>query len=229
MPTTERLPALLEILRERSPVEGAALAREMGVTPRTLTKDIECLRAQGARIEGDAEAGYTLRPGVQLPALALTDDELETLMLGLRWVTGRSDQRLAQAGQSALDKVSAAIPPGFRHGLNKSTLFLRPQAPQETPEVTEAQIHEAIQAERKVSMLYRDASGRATTRVIWPVGLGYFDKKLVLVAWCEKREDFRHFRPARMVVFDILKEGFPIRRQALLERWQALEGIELVN
>ena len=77
MSRSERLLDLLNVLRRhRRPVSGRALAEEMGISLRTLYRDIASLQAQGATIEGEAGVGYVLKPGFLLPPLMFTPEEI---------------------------------------------------------------------------------------------------------------------------------------------------------
>lgn len=88
MSRSERLLQLMQILRRyRYPVSGAALAQELGISLRSVYRDIASLQAQGARIEGEAGLGYVLQPGFTLPPLMFSSEEAEAIALGLRWVT----------------------------------------------------------------------------------------------------------------------------------------------
>jgi predicted DNA-binding transcriptional regulator YafY len=87
-----RLLDLIQILRRhRYPVSGAALASELGISLRTLYRDIGTLQAQGATIDGAPGLGYVLRPGFMLPPLMFSHEEIEALALGSRWVADRAD------------------------------------------------------------------------------------------------------------------------------------------
>ncbi|MDA8231170.1 MAG: HTH domain-containing protein [Magnetospirillum sp.] len=102
MSRAERLLQLLQIpRRHRYPVSGGALAAELGVSLRTLYRDIRALQAQGAGIDGEPGLGYVLRPGFLLPPLMFSDEEMEALALGARWVAGRTDPRLGLAASAA--------------------------------------------------------------------------------------------------------------------------------
>ena len=111
MSRAARLLQLLEHLRlHRQPVAGAALAQELGVSLRTLYRDIGTLREQGALIEGDPGVGYVLKPGFTLPPLMFGEDELEALVLGARWVASHAaDPELAAAARSALNRIGATL------------------------------------------------------------------------------------------------------------------------
>ena len=92
MSRSERLLDLLQILRRyRNPVRGALLADQLGISLRTLYRDIASLQAQGARIDGEPGIGYLLRPGYLLPPLMFSEEEIEALVLGSRWVSKRTD------------------------------------------------------------------------------------------------------------------------------------------
>ncbi|HNB45871.1 MAG TPA: HTH domain-containing protein, partial [Burkholderiaceae bacterium] len=111
MSRAERLLSLLELLRRhRRPVSGAALAESLGISLRTLYRDIASLQAQGAAIDGAPGFGYVLQPGFMLPPLMFTPDEVEALVLGSRWVAERADPRLGGAARQALAKVAAVLP-----------------------------------------------------------------------------------------------------------------------
>src|SRR5271169_2857862 len=112
MSRAERLLDLMQNLRRRrAPVAGAALAEELGVSLRTLYRDIAALQAQGAAIEGEAGFGYVLKPGFTLPPLMFTLDEVEAMALGAQWVEGRADEGLASSARDALAKIAAVLPP----------------------------------------------------------------------------------------------------------------------
>src|SRR6202000_950437 len=111
-----RLLELLDILRRhRGPVTGARLAEELGVSLRSLYRDVEALRGRGAEIEGEAGFGYVLKPGFLLPPLMFSRAEIEALVLGSRWVAKRGDPELAGAAAKALAKIKSVLPVALRN------------------------------------------------------------------------------------------------------------------
>src|SRR5579871_5388605 len=111
MERTARLFALMDGLRRhRRPVAAASLASELGVSVRTIYRDVRTLIGLGAPIDGEAGLGYLLRPGFFLPPLMFDEDELEALVLGARWVEGQGDAVLAKAARNALAKIATAAP-----------------------------------------------------------------------------------------------------------------------
>lgn len=226
MSRAERLLDLMQILRRhRQPVSGRTLARELGVSLRTLYRDIATLQAQGAGIEGEPGVGYVLRPGFLLPPLMFTEEEVEALVLGSRWVVDRGDSRLAGASRNALAKIAAVLPPDRHEGMDGSALLVGPGEPIAAGDAELATIRHAIRAERKLELSYRDGNGSESRRTIWPFALGFFDRVRVVVAWCELRQSFRHFRTDRILALTATETRYPRRRQAMLKEWREAEGI----
>lgn len=226
MSRSERLFDLLQALRRhRRPVSGSALAAELGVSIRTLYRDIASLQAQGADIEGEPGLGYILKPGFMLPPLMFSEDELEALVLGSRWVADRADDRLGMAARNALAKIAGVLPADLREGLDASPLLVGPGEPIAADSVDLALVRRAIRSGHKLAIGYRDGGGSASERIIWPFALGFFDRVRVIVAWCELRQDFRHFRTDRISRLTATDTRYPRRRQALLKEWREAEGI----
>jgi predicted DNA-binding transcriptional regulator YafY len=221
----ERLLALVQVLRRyRQPVSGAVLAVETGVSLRTLYRDIASLQAQGASIEGEAGLGYVLRPGFLLPPMMFSQDEIEALVLGSRWVAKTADPRLASAATDALAKIAAVLPADLKEELDNSTLLVA--APRRALEAADlGVIRQAIRAEHILEIAYADGQGSPTTRKVWPFALGFFENVRVMVAWCELRQDFRHFRTDRLTSVNATEKRYPRRRPVLLKEWRKAEGI----
>jgi predicted DNA-binding transcriptional regulator YafY len=202
---------------------GAALAEELGISLRTLYRDVETLKAEGAHIEGEPGVGYVLRPGFMLPPLMFSEEEIEALVLGSRWVSERADATLGQAARNALAKIGAVLPGDLRDRLDDSGLLIG--RGETVPSAIELpQIRDAIRRERKVRIRYVDVEGAETRRIIWPIALAFFERVRVVVAWCELREDFRHFRTDRIAALKPSDARYPKRRQALIKDWRLKEG-----
>jgi len=226
MTRTERLLALIQVLRRhRRPVTGRRLAEEMSVSLRTIYRDLQTLTDQGAPIEGEAGIGFVLRPGFLLPPLMFRDEEIEVLVLGSRWVAQQSDPALATAAQDVVAKIMTVLPEKLKERVEFTGLFPVP-AGEPAKDVVEARVlREAIRCEHKLRIVYRDEQRRKTRRVIWPLALAYYERVRVLVAWCETRRGFRHFRTDRIISAVITDESFPRRRRLLLREWRTQEGI----
>lgn len=225
LPRSERLMQLLQALRRhRRPVTGQALAEETGVSLRTLYRDIATLQAQGADIEGEAGLGYVLRPGFLLPPLMFSEDEIEALVLGARWVASRADEGLSDAAGHLIAKIGAVLPADLAERLETSSLLVGP-SPRAGSGVDLKLMRRLIWEEQAAEIDYADAGGAATRREIWPFALGFFENVRVVVAWCALRDGFRHFRADRIEALRPLERRYPRRRAALLKEWKSKEGV----
>lgn len=226
MSRAQRLLDLIQMLRRhRRAVAGATLAEELGVSLRTLYRDIESLKAQGAHIDGEAGVGYVLRPGFMLPPLMFSEEEIEALVLGARWVSERADGLLGKAARNVLAKVGAVLPDDLKQGIDSSGLLIGPGEPIAAGDGELAAIRQAIRAECKMRIAYADEHGSATERTVWPVALAFFDRVRVVIAWCELRDGYRHFRTDRIATLDVTPDRYPRRRAALFKEWRTLRNI----
>lgn len=226
MSRSQRLLDLIQVLRRyRRPVAGASLAGELGVSLRTLYRDIETLKAQGAHIEGEAGVGYVLRPGFMLPPLMFSEEEIEALVLGSRWVSERADGPLGAAARNALAKIGAVLPSDLHDSLDASSLLIGPGEPIPAGDAGLSSIRHAIRAERKLRITYVDKAGRGSKRTVWPFALAFFDRVRVLIAWCELRDGYRHFRTDNITMLHSLAERYPRRRAVLFKEWRMLEQV----
>lgn len=161
MARADRLFRLLTALRSLPrPVTALRLAEETGVSPRTLYRDIDALRAGGALIDGAPGYGYTLAEDPALPPQMLTRLEVEALALGLAEIRLAGDPALARAADTALAKIVATLPDRVQaqalHTAHQVYRFeARPPAPAHM-----ALLREAIWAERAVDIAYADRGGR---------------------------------------------------------------------
>jgi predicted DNA-binding transcriptional regulator YafY len=225
MSRSARLLDLIQILRRhRRPVSGQALADELDIGIRTLYRDIATLQAQGAPIEGEAGLGYVLKPGFFLPPLMFDEDEADAIILGLRFVSQRGDEELADAAAEALAKIEAVLPRDMELAVAKSGLIAGPSGSGEGRAL--AAIRKAIRAEEKLHIAYTDKQGRVTKRVVWPIAVGFFEAAEMLAAWCETRRDFRHFRLDRMASVAPTGERLPRRHRVLLADWKLSQDLD---
>lgn len=221
MTRSERLLRLLQLLRHyRRPVSGQILAEELGVSIRTLYRDIASLQAQGATIEGEPGVGYVMKPGFMLPPMMFSSEELDALVLGMRWVADRCDKTLSAGALSTLAKVAAVLPTELRRELEESSLLVGAPLKRPAHTVSSDLLRAAVRAEQKLKMTYVDGSGVHSQRVVWPFALVYFDQARVLMCWCELRADFRNFRSDRISDVERMEERYPKRRSTLLREWR---------
>ena len=110
MKRKDRLIALIGALRDGKTHRAEDLARRLGVTQRTIYRDMETLVASGVPVEGTRGVGYRMTDPVTLPPLNMTMAELEALHLGIAVLTEAADPGLQQAARSLAKKIDAALP-----------------------------------------------------------------------------------------------------------------------
>lgn len=220
MRRTERLFQIIQTLRSlRRPVTGGELAAELEVSLRTVYRDIAELVAQRVPIRGEAGIGYVIDSDFDMPPLMLTPDELEAAVLGASWVGQRGDAALARGALDLIAKLTAAIPSNLRPILLDSNLSPLTFAAIQSDGFDVSIVRQAIRLRRKLSITYRDADQSATTRRIWPVAIAYLDQARLIVAWCEMREEFRHFRTDRVSSCSMDGDAIPVSAQRLHSQW----------
>jgi len=218
---TERLFTLMDALRRhRRPVTAAELGEELGVSVRTVYRDIQVLSGLGAPIDGEAGLGYLLRPGFFLPPLMFDEAELEALVLGVRFVGRQGDEALAAAARNALAKIAAAAPADLRDAIAATGLWAPPRWTPEPDRHLLAPLREAIRRECKVRIAYTDEKGATTARLVWPIALAFYDDRRTVAAWCELRSGFRHFRTDRIGDLHPTGDRYPKRRAILIADWR---------
>ncbi|WP_206861913.1 helix-turn-helix transcriptional regulator [Lysobacter changpingensis] len=225
MRRADRLFLLIHALRgRRSALTAQRLAQELGVSLRTVYRDVADLQRSGVPIEGEAGVGYVLRKGSDIPPLMFTPDELEALVVGTRFVRAFGGNRLGREAAAALLKIEAVLPPELRERSERTRIF--------APEVDRLEnsgliddLHAAVTGSLVLRMNYRDNDARATEREIEPLCLAFWGGSWTLGAWCRLRGDFRNFRPDRIVEFWPTGETFAeTRERGLAAYMKAVQG-----
>jgi len=217
MSKSTRLPKLLQAMRLRTPpILASDLAEEMGVSLRTLYRDIDDLRAAGAVIDGEAGFGYTLTEDPALPPMMFTKDEIEALVLGLGEVIEIGDPALASAAKDARAKLKATLPDRMANHLENAVLHAKKFRQRPVIRIDPAVIRNAAWDEKALDMCYEDAKGATSQRRILPLQIVYFDHVLVLLAFCCLRDAPRVFRLDRITEITPTDQSFRPRRVPLL-------------
>ena len=222
MSRSDRLFRLLDTMRRLpAPVTAARLARETGVSERTLYRDIDSLRSGGALIDGAAGLGYTLTEDPALPPQMFTRLEVEALVLGLAEVRTMADPALSRAAEMALAKITATLPERVQrqavHAITQVYRFEKRPAPL----VDMTMLREAVWDEWAIDINYRDSAGTETHRRVYPLSVVYLDRALVVPAWCCLRQGYRQFVVDRVVSLGTTTESFRPRRVVMLREYTA--------
>ena len=222
MRRTERLFAIIQILRRaRAPITASAMADELETSLRTVYRDVAELIAQRVPVRGEAGIGYQLERGYDMPPLMLTPDEIEAAVLGAQWVAARGDPALSRAANDLVAKIGAVIPAHLRPFLLDAALTMPDRSSRLKPDSFDVgRVRAAIRGQTKICLTYRDEADRETRRTVWPVAIAYYEAVRLLAAWCELRQDFRHFRTDRVSEAEFLEERYPARKDVLRSQWR---------
>jgi predicted DNA-binding transcriptional regulator YafY len=198
-----RLLRLLGMLRSSPSWHGAVLAERLGVTERTVRRDVDHLRGLGYRIGATPgpDGGYSLEAGTTLPPLLFEEDEALAVSLALRTLAASGVEDVEESALSALVKLEHLMPPG--HNRKARAFFASIQKLAQTgPKVDQAVLatlaggcadHEQLQFN------YRDGKAQVSQRTVEPQGLVNAESRWYLVAWDVSRADWRTFRVDRVV------------------------------
>ncbi len=217
----DRLFQIIQILRRaRRPVTADRIAAEVETSKRSVYRDIATLMAQRVPVRGEAGVSYVLERGFDMPPLMLTPDEIEAAVLGAQWVARRGDPALAKAAEDLIAKIAATVPEKLRPMVLEPASAASAPRQQTADALDMAQVRAAIHAGRKIGLHYRDEQERESRRIVWPIAIGYLETVRLLAAWCEIRQDFRHFRTDRVLAADFFEERHPERPAVLRARWR---------
>lgn len=203
MRRTDRLYDLIQILRDGRLHRGKDLAERLGVSLRTLYRDMDAIIASGIPVEGERGLGYMMTAPITLPPLNLTLDELEALHLGLSVVSKAADEDLQRAAETLSRKVDAALPEDRSAPASGWGFAVYPFAEAARGFVHMAPLRAAIRARRKIELTYANPGDAPTKRRVRPLQMEYWGRVWTVTAWCELREDFRVFRVDRIQTLDI--------------------------
>jgi len=199
MRRADRLFLIIHALRgRRSALPARSLAETLGVSLRTIYRDVADLQVSGVPIEGEAGVGYMLRKGADIPPLMFNAAELEALVVGTRFVRAFGRERLGVAARAALLKIEAVLPPDLRERSRRTRIFAPVIPGRHETRGPVDRLHAAIEARELLLLDYRDGDDRVTAREVEPLCLAFWGGVWTLGAWCRLRGDFRNFRPDRI-------------------------------
>lgn len=214
MRRADRLFQLIQHLHHDRVITARDLAEALEVSERTIYRDVQDLSLSGVPIEGEAGSGYRLLRGFHLPPLMFTDEELAALLLGTCMVRAWTDKGLARAANQAMRKIEIVLPEHLKPELAREDILVPDFNASGPVADTLALLRSAIKQQHKVRHNYKREDGERSQRTVHPLGLFYWGKVWTLVAWCEMRDEFRHFRLDRMdsvVHLDETYESIPGR------------------
>lgn len=194
MRRTDRLFDIIGILRDGRLHRAQDIADRLGVSVRTIYRDMDTLVASGIPVEGERGVGYMAREAITLPPLTLTSEELEALNLGVAIVSEAADPDLKAAALSLAGKIDAVLSAETVAEADAWKFAVYPFADAARGFAHMAALRAAIKGRQKLRLGYRRIDGTPSDRVIRPLHMEYWGRVWTLTAWCELRADFRVFR-----------------------------------
>ncbi len=223
MAKTNRFFEIIQILRAADkPVLAKDIAQELEVSKRTIYRDIATLQAMRTPIHGEAGVGYIIRESYDLPPINFDQEEAEAITVGLSMVARTGDAELLKAAKRAARKLHD-VAPAAEHLITSSS------GAQPTDAVDMKAIRTAIREEEELKVHYRAKDGIETTRVVLPLAMIFYFDNVLLVAWCQLRRDFRHFRTDRMIKCYASGENFRGQGKVLRSKWDASQRSATVD
>ncbi|WP_369069856.1 helix-turn-helix transcriptional regulator [Kineococcus terrestris] len=231
MKRAERQYALVDLLRGADrPWSAARLAREFGVSRRTVERDIASLQLAGVPLYADhgAAGGYSILREYSLPPLNLTAAESLAVLAGLGLLDSSPYQGAARRARAKINAVMADEHRGPVRDVLATLQVIDTSAPAGGA-VPLAVLADVIAARRVVRITYTGTgttgadgtAGDVTVRDVETMGLLRGDDAWLLVGWCRLREAIRGFRIERITRLEVLEEVAPVRDPTLLEADQA--------
>lgn len=194
MRRSDRLLEIIGHLRDGKLHRAQDIATTLGVSVRTIYRDMDTLVASGLPIQGERGVGYRAEDLLSLPPLTLTRDELEALNLGIAIVAESSDAELKGAAQSLADKVDAVLPVRSVADSDAWQFAVYPFADAARGFGHMPTLRAAIKTRQKLLIHYRATDGTCGERTIRPLLLEHWARIWTLTAWCETTGQFEVFR-----------------------------------
>ncbi|MCW5253751.1 helix-turn-helix transcriptional regulator [Streptomyces sp. SHP 1-2] len=201
--TPARLLTLLSLLQTPREWPGGELAERLGVSRRTVRRDIDRLRELGypVRATMGADGGYRLVAGKAMPPLVLDDEEAVAIAVGLRAGAGHALAGVDEASVRALAKLEQVLPARLRHRVSTLQAATTPLTSGDGPSIapgTLTAMASTVAGRERLRFAYRAGDGTASRRLTEPYRLVSTGQRWYLVAYDLDREDWRTFRVDRV-------------------------------
>ncbi|MDH5721897.1 MAG: YafY family transcriptional regulator [Alphaproteobacteria bacterium] len=230
MRRADRLFRIVEYLKARRQVVTAeTLADVLEVSTRTIYRDIADLNVSGVPIIGEAGMGYVLSRDHMVQPLMFGLEELDALMLGAQMVKSWGDEELAKSASQAIDKLTSVLPESLQQEISETFLFSFSSKEKVEINIDFTALRRAIRSKNKLLFSYEDANGQETERCVRPLCLVFFNPVWLLLAWCEKRDDFRNFRLDRIINLIVTDEHFINEKGKRLYDYCQINGYGMDN
>lgn len=171
----DRLFEIVQLLSGQRLRTAEYIAEQLGVSVRTVYRDIQALMASGVPIEGERGIGYVVRQPIELPPLHFSPLELQAIQLGINMVKAITDEEVSAAAKKVELKIRDVLPDAKRAANHPPLAHIYFESDPQTLQYLPTLRH-SLEKKQVVQLLYRNESGKATSRHVWPLGLEYWGK-----------------------------------------------------
>lgn len=198
MRRADRLFQLTVLLGRGRVLTGQQIAERLGVSRRSVYRDVADLMSSGVPIDGEAGVGFRMRSGYSVPPMMFTPEELQALVFGARLVQSCADEGLQQAAEALLAKVDAVLPASLRPTLENIGLLVPDFRVSVEVKRTLRALRQAVSGRNWVAFSYTQGDGTVIEVRVRALCLRYVGGTWTLGGWSEIEAAFRAYRVYRI-------------------------------
>ena len=233
MNKTERMLAIILELQRKTWVRAEDLAHIFEISVRTIYRDMQALSEAGVPLLGSPGQGYSLMEGYFLPPVHFTAEEAVTLLIGIDFVEQQFGQHYRRNAEVARHKIESILPDIVREQSDPMREGIRLLSQRRIPSTIDDRqylelIGQAIVQKQKLQFGYSKPHQQAITRIVHPYGLAFNTNHWAMVAYCELRQDIRHFRLSRISNLVELHQPFVLPDHFKLSEYRPLDDRDII-
>ncbi len=219
MRRADRLFQIVQLLRTHKKMTAQQMSERLMVSERTIYRDMQDLSLSSVPIISETGVGYSIDSSYSLPPIIFNEGELEALLLGMRMVQSWSDKPLADAAIRAIEKIECILPNHLKASLQNQQILVPDFNTLSEVALWLPDIRHAIKKNHKLNLCYQREDRQRSSRTVWPLGLFFWGKVWTMVAWCEKRDDYRQFRIDRIEQLNVNDDLFTTTTEQTLDNY----------
>lgn len=200
----DRVSAILIQLQSKRIVKAQDIAERFKISLRTVYRDIKALEEAGIPLSGEAGVGYSIMEGYRLPPVMFTKEEATAFLTAGKMVEKFTDSSTRSSYESALFKIKAVLKyseKDYVEDLESHIAVIKnPYLPASSNEHIHLQTILDHIATRTIIDIgyYANHSQQYSNRLVEPIGIFYLGNNWYMIAYCQLRKDYRHFRTDRI-------------------------------
>jgi len=197
----DRLFGILILLQSKKYVTADKIAKQYGISVRTVYRDMKALGEQGVPLGFEQHKGYFIVHGYFLPPISFNSDEANALLLMERFLAGFADKSISNHYTTALNKVKAVLRTAQKEKLESLNENIKLQLPERLTNDFEylSVLQNAISVKCIIELAYKNYKEEISQREVEPIGLIFYAFSWHLIAWCHLRNEYRDFKVSNIL------------------------------